>query len=194
MVAVTALGRALTDPPLRALPPAVVELLVRLEAPPRLGAHLRAVHDAAWQLTGALREGFPALEFDRDAVLVGAAVHDAGKVVHPGELSGPGSAHEAAGYELLLAHGFGEEVARCARDHASWGRPDIRLVDLLVSLADKAWKAKRVPELERLVLDRMCAAGGVEPWQAFLVLDGVLDAVAARADARLAFQNSYPLA
>jgi hypothetical protein len=31
-------------------------------------------------------------------------------------------------------------------------------------------------------------------WQAFLVLDGVLDAVAAGADARLAFENSYPLA
>ena len=55
-----ALRRALTDrgePPLRPLPNQVNELLESLNAPPRLAAHLRAVHDVAWQLTQALTVG-----------------------------------------------------------------------------------------------------------------------------------------
>jgi hypothetical protein len=47
-------------------------------------------------------------------------VADVGKVVHREELSGPGSAHEPAGYELLVAHGVAPERARFARTHAVW--------------------------------------------------------------------------
>jgi hypothetical protein len=48
-----ALRRALSDPAggMRALPREVAELLAELEAPPRLAAHLRAVHDVACELT-----------------------------------------------------------------------------------------------------------------------------------------------
>jgi hypothetical protein len=41
------------DPPLRPLPDRVAQLLWNLGAPPRLAAHLRAVHDVAYQLTMA---------------------------------------------------------------------------------------------------------------------------------------------
>jgi hypothetical protein len=107
-------------------------------------------------------------------VLFGAATHDIGKTVHPGELSGPGSTHEQAGYQLLLDHGVAETMARFARTHAAWTGPNITIEDLLVSLADKIWKAKRVPDLEQLVLDRLAAAAGQQPWEAFLALDTVL--------------------
>src|SRR5581483_1132002 len=107
-----------TDPPLRPLPPPVAELLLALPAPPRLGAHLRAVHDVAADLLDAL----PRLAVDRAAVLFGAATHDIGKVEHPAELSGPGAAHEPAGHRLLLRHGFAEDLARFARTHADWAR------------------------------------------------------------------------
>jgi hypothetical protein len=53
-------------------------------------------------------------------VLLGAATHDIGKAVHIAELSGPGSAHEEAGRQLLLAHGVSPELARFAASHASW--------------------------------------------------------------------------
>ncbi|MDG4821079.1 phosphohydrolase [Asanoa sp. WMMD1127] len=97
------LARALDpdDTLLRPLPVEVADLLVALDAPPRLAAHLRAVHDVACQLTTALRARYPALIFDREAVHYGAATHDIGKVIHPEELSGPGSAHEPAGHALL---------------------------------------------------------------------------------------------
>lgn len=96
-------------------PPHVAELLRSLGAPPRLAAHLRAVHDVAYQLVDRVEEWQPALGFDREAVLFGAATHDIGKTEHLDELSGPGSAHEEAGRELLLAQGFGAELTGVLR-------------------------------------------------------------------------------
>ncbi|MFC4080735.1 HD domain-containing protein [Amycolatopsis samaneae] len=192
----TSLHRALTDPgspALRPLPARAARLLEQLQAPPRLAAHLRAVHEVACQLTEWFQRHYPDLELDRAAVAFGAAIHDIGKVAHPGELSGPGSAHEEAGYELLLAQGVEEDLARFARTHATWAAPGVRMADLVVSLADKVWKAKRVVELEQLVTDRLAAASGRPPWEVYLALDDELDRVAAGADARLAFQSAYPI-
>jgi hypothetical protein len=62
-----------------------------------------------------------------------------------------------------------------------------------VSLADKIWKGKRQEDLERLLVDRLAALTGQEPWEAFLTLDDHLTTLAADADGRLAFQNAYPI-
>jgi hypothetical protein len=186
------LRRALADPGVRPLPDRAVALLEELEAPPRLAAHLRLVHEVAYHLTEWVTANHPAVEFDRAAVLFGAATHDIGKTVHLAELSGPGSLHEQAGYELLVAQGIDKRLARFARSHASWGA-DLDVEDLLVSLADKIWKAKRVAELEQLVVDHLAAASGQESWETFMALDDELDRIAADADRRLAFQASYPV-
>ncbi|MFD3998177.1 HD domain-containing protein [Streptomyces sp. NPDC058548] len=182
-----------TDPPLQPLPPPVAELLRSLGAPPRLAAHLRAVHDAAVHLVDWLERHCPGLDVNRAAVLFGAATHDIGKTVHVAELSGPGSAHEEAGRELLLAHGFSPALARFAGTHASWTAPDVMLEDLLVSTADKVWKNKRVPELEDLVLTRLTQASGRERWEEYLALDDVLGGIGDGADQRLAFQAAFPV-
>ncbi|MET8148104.1 HD domain-containing protein [Actinoplanes sp. NPDC049668] len=184
------LDLALTESSLRPLPGPAAELLRALAAPPRLGAHLRIVHDVAWSLTDALGRSRPDLDFDTTAVLFGAATHDIGKVVHVEELSGPGHAHEEAGRDLLLRYGVPAHLARFAGSHASWDDPHVTLDELLVSLADKVWRAARVEDLEQLV----CARLGGAPWEAFLELDDVLRRLAAGADARLAFQVSYPIA
>ncbi|MFQ6326032.1 HD domain-containing protein [Nocardia sp. CWNU-33] len=190
------LRRALADsghPALRSLPERVEVLLENLDAPPRLAAHLRAVHDVAWQLADWVQQHYGAVQFDREVMLLGAAIHDIGKTIHPDELSGPGSAHEQDGYELLLARGFDDDSARFARTHGSWTDADVGLEDLLVSLADKIWKAKRVPELEQLVVQRLAATSGQQSWQVFMALDDELDRIAADADQRLAFQANYPV-
>ncbi|RSM72848.1 HD domain-containing protein [Kibdelosporangium aridum] len=171
----------------RPLPQEVVALLETVDAPPRLAAHLLVVHDVACQLVDWIEER--GLEIDRAAVLFGAATHDIGKVRFPAELSGPGSQHEPAGHELLLEHGIPERLARFARTHASWNDPGIEFEDLVVSLADKVWKGKRVPDLENLVVHRLPG----EPWEAFMVLDDVLDWLVVDADVRLAFQTAHPL-
>ena len=165
------------SPPLRPLPSPVAELLQRLDCPPRLAAHLRAVHDVACQLADWAGDRSPPLAFDRDAVLFGAASHDIGKVVHVAELSGPGSAHEETGRRLLLDHGVSPELARFAATHASWTRADAGIEDLMVSVADKIWKNKRVPELEDLLIVRLAASSGREPWEEFAALDEFLSRI-----------------
>jgi HD-like signal output (HDOD) protein len=195
-VPITALHRALTDPgdlALAPIPAGVRDLLEALDAPPRLAAHLRLVHDVARRLTTALAERCPHMVIDIEAVHFGAAIHDIGKVVHPAELSGPGSAHEEAGYELLLRKGFDEDLARFARTHAAWNHADVQVEDLLVSVADKVWKGKRVAGLEQLLVDVLAGATGRSKWETFMELDDVLGQLAADADRRLAFQAAHPL-
>ncbi|WP_228473016.1 HD domain-containing protein [Streptomyces cyaneochromogenes] len=190
------LSRALNDPvdpPLGPLPAPVADLLRSLDAPPRLAAHLRAVHDVAVQLVDWVERRYPELAVDREAVLFGAATHDIGKTVHIAELSGPGSCHEEAGRHLLSAHGFGPELARFAGTHASWADPAATLEDLLVSTADKVWKNKRVPELEDLVISRLARATGRQRWEEYLALDDLLGHIGDGADHRLAFQASFPV-
>jgi hypothetical protein len=184
-----ALDRALTASALRPLPATAAELLLAVEAPPRLGAHLRAVHDVAWSLTDALGRRRPDLRFDTTAVLFGAATHDIGKVQHVAEISAPGRLHEEAGRDLLLRYGVPAHLARFAGSHGSWDAAAVTLEDLLVSLADKVWKGARVTGLE----ERVGAQLGGVPWEAFLVLDDILQQLAAGADDRLAFQAAFPV-
>ncbi|GHF68347.1 phosphohydrolase [Kitasatospora xanthocidica] len=173
------------------LPPGVADLLRAVDAPPRLVAHLALVHEVA-ELIADFCAG-EGLEFDREAVRYGAATHDIGKTIHTEELSAPGSAHEAAGHALLLAHGVPERLARFARSHASWAGPGVTVEELLVSLADKAWKNKRVPDLEDRVVDRLAAATGRERWEAFLALDDLLTRIGEDAPRRLGVQAGYPV-
>ncbi|MFF2547588.1 HD domain-containing protein [Kitasatospora sp. NPDC058063] len=181
----------MTTTDLPPLPPGVAELLRAVDAPPRLVAHLALVHEVAGEIVGfCARAG---LAFDHEAVLYGAATHDIGKTVHPEELSAPGSLHEPAGYALLLARGVPEHLARFARGHASWDGPGVTVESLLVSLADKAWKNKRVPDLEDLVVERLAAAGGQERWEAFLALDDLLTRIGEDAPRRLAVQAAHPV-
>ena len=190
------LARALDapgEPPLRPLPPAVAELLRSLDAPPRLAAHLRAVHDVAVQLVDWVQGRYPGLDVDRDGVLFGSATHDVGKVLHPEELTGPGSAHEDAGRDLLLSHGFPPSLARFAATHADWDDPAVTIEDLLVSTADKVWKDKRVPSLEDRLVKALAVAVRREPWEEYLALDDLLARLGADAGPRLAFQSAFPV-
>lgn len=188
------LRRALTEPGLRPLPERAARLLEDLDAPPRLAAHLRAVHDVAAELVDWARERHPGLAVDAEAVLFGAATHDIGKALHPAELSGPGAEHERAGHALLLERGVEERLARFARTHSSWEEPGIGVDDLLVSLADEIWKAKRVSGLENRLVEVLAAASGRAEWEEFMDLDDACDRIAAGADRRLAFQSAYPVA
>ena len=186
-VASRGLEHALTGSALRPLPDAAAELLRDLDAPPRLGAHLRAVHDVAWSITDRLGRRSPDLPFDTTAVLFGAATHDIGKVLHPDELSGPGRRHEAAGRDLLIRYGVPAHLARFAATHGSWDAEEAGLDDLLVSLADKIWKGARVESLEERVAGHL----GGPPWEGFPAVDDLVRDLAAGADERLAFQAAY---
>src|SRR5262249_49504795 len=133
-------------------------------------------------LTGLRRLG---VELNERQVLVGAVLHDCGKIVHPEELSHPGSRHEAAGRELLLRSGYPSEIADICSRHAQWRLPGCSLEDLVVVLADNLWKGKREDALEALVVERVCRALGREPWRVFCELDTCFETLSAAADERL---------
>jgi putative nucleotidyltransferase with HDIG domain len=173
------------------LPDDVIQLLIEVGASPRLAAHLRAVHEVARQLIQELTTTWPQLKFDADAVSYGAATHDIGKALHPNELTGPGNQHESAGYHMLLEHGIPERRARFAQTHARWGDENTTIEDQLVALADKIWKGQRQEELERLLVQRIVATTGDEPWSAFMQLDDLLSRIAERAEGRLHFQEQF---
>jgi hypothetical protein len=174
------------------LPPLVVTLLTAEQASPRLVAHLTLVHDTALRLCRRLHKTWPRLAVDSAAIAFGAATHDIGKARIPAELSAPGTLHEAEGERLLLDHGIDPALARFARTHGAWAEAtDMPLEDLLVVLADTAWKAKRSKALDDALAGAVAGATGNAPWDAFMKLDAIIDVIAATADDRLAWQGRF---
>jgi hypothetical protein len=165
-------------------------LLEALGAPERLLRHLALVGEAADDLIAEFaRLG---LEFDANLIRLGAAVHDAGKVLHPGELDGPGSLHEPAGEALLLAHGVQPAVSRCCVTHASWQDSEVSFEERVVALADKLWKGKREEVLELLVIDDVAARLHASRWDVFTRLDEAFERIASLGPDRLA-RSHQPL-
>lgn len=162
---------------------AALQRLTALGASPHLVQHHAMVGQAAVAIVDGLRR-FD-VHFSRHDVIIGAALHDVGKIVHPAEMHGPGHEHEAAGAALLAANGLAR-WARFAITHAEWDAPALALDDLLVALADKLWKGKRVAQLEQRVARRFATATHRELWEVFSELDTLFESVAADGPRRVA--------
>jgi len=164
-------------------------LLAELGAEPHLFQHHRLVSEAATELCDALQKtDLPS--FEHTQVVVGAALHDAGKTLHPAEMHAGGSLHERSGYRLLLEQGVPERLARHAWTHAAW-REQRDLEPVLVALADKLWKGKRVAELEEQAIQMLATAADRDLWELWPTLDAIFESVAASGDRRLARSESY---
>ena len=175
---------------IRELPQDARQVLKRLNAPPRLVAHLALVHDVAADLLKSLSDSSPNFPIDKEAVLFGAATHDIGKVLHPAELTGPGSNHEQDGPGILEGMGIAADRSRFARTHGTWKQEAIlTLEDMIVALADTCWKGKRDEELECRLATDIADLQAIEKWEAFLALDEMITRIAAHAEERLAWQS-----
>jgi HD domain-containing protein len=180
------------DSTYRQLPQEAVNLLRQLAAPPRLVAHLRLVHDVAASLVERVAAAFPEVTFSKEEVLFGASIHDFGKVIERSELSRSGKQHQQLGVELLHSMGISHARARFAYSHGNWDQmPSVSLEDLLVALADKCWKGKRVDELESKIASLLSAASKKPEWACFAKLDEILQELTKDADARLAWQGAF---
>lgn len=168
--------------------PDAYELLRDLGAADRLIAHARLVVEAADRLL--LEYQSLGINCDTTVIELGAVLHDAGKIVHPKELSQAGSKHEQAGQALLLARGVQPAVARCCATHGAWNTPDVTFEEQTVALADKLWKGKREPLLEVSIIDQIAGRLGVSRWDVFERLDTTFEEIAAGGDERL--QRSRP--
>jgi hypothetical protein len=160
------------------------DLLARLGASQRLLKHTVLVGEAAEIVLERLaRLGVPV---DAPFVRLGFVLHDAGKILHPSELTAPGHAHEQAGEQLLLREGVAASLARCCVSHATWEVDGTSFEELLVALSDKLWKGKREPALEKKVTENAASLVGLSLWDVFVSLDTRFESVAAGGAARLA--------
>ncbi len=158
-------------------------LLRELRASAWLVRHHELVLEAATALAGRLRT--LGVAFDASRVLLGAVLHDVGKIRHPGEMSGPGHQHEQAGLALLRGQGVSADIAGFCVTHASWNEPERTIEDLLVALADKLWKGRREETLEARILEALLEATGGERWALFSELDAICDEIASEGAERL---------
>ena len=145
--------------------------------------HLKLVGEAGEELLEYIRP--LGISVDEDVVRLGIAVHDAGKILHPNEISGPGNSHEKAGQKLMLENGVQAEVARCCVSHAQFGESETSIEELLVALSDKLWKGKRDETLEELVTSRLAERLGVDRWSIADRLDQCFEQIASKGDQRL---------
>jgi hypothetical protein len=173
------------------LPVTVRELFARIDAPPRLVAHLTLVHDVAVRIVTALEVALPNLLLSKSRIAFGAATHDIGKAVHREELTGSGHEHERAGYELLLKFGVSEQDARFTLTHADLTLAIVDLSDVIVALADKCWKGKRDESVETRVCAEIAGATGLALWEVTSRVDEIVTDIAAQADDGLAWQGRF---
>lgn len=164
---------------------AAIATLQHLEAPPSLVQHHRLVVEAAQELLAGLEQAFPELVVDNEQVLIGTALHDAGKILYPGEITGAGSCHEQAGEQMLLSLRVSPKIARICRTHAQWSNPDAELEDQLVALADTLWKGARPNALEETVIAAIAARLNQDIWQVYIPADAVFERVASNGEDRL---------
>jgi putative nucleotidyltransferase with HDIG domain len=173
---------AISEAGYKPLPAEAARISIQTSTSPRLLAHLVLVHDTALKLVERLDGAFPGVEFDRDAILFGAATHDIGKTVYSEELSVSGKNHEKAGLDLLRKLEVSEERARFAYTHGNWDKAEnVSLEDLVVALADNCWKGKRVDALENRMVETLSQATGKPEWELLL---------RARRDSRIAGTGS----
>lgn len=173
----------------RPLSERAIELYARFDPSARLLAHAILVTDVADLIIEALQEHAPHMALRAELARDAAALHDYGKLIHRNELSEAGHQHEQTGYELLLAQGVEEELARAAKSHSSADGAGLALEELIVALADKLWKGKRSPELEMRLAQH--TQNEADPWQILIRLDDLFERIADDAPQRLLWHQSF---
>lgn len=158
-------------------PEDVYNFLESQQAPERLIKHHQLVVEAAKEIASGLKKSFPDLNCNYRQVLVGSAIHDAGKIFFPHEISGSGNSHELAGEKHLLKLGIPPHIARFCRTHAHWQDSNNTLEDLLVALADTLWKGCRNGNLENLIISKISSSVSQDFWDVFIVADSLFEKI-----------------
>lgn len=162
-----------------------IALLTSLSAPPHLVQHHYLVLEAASELIQGLQQLVPEFTFNSKLVLIGAALHDAGKTLHQNEIYSPGNCHEQYGETLLLSLGISPEIAKFCRTHAQWKSQDAGVEDWLVALADTLWKGCRKEKLETSLIAEIAQGMGKDFWDIFILVDSLFEGIADQGCERL---------
>ena len=157
--------------------------LGELGAPGRLILHSQLVYEVAEKLAEQISN--LGVTINKPLVLLGATLHDAGKIRHPEELEGSGNRHEEAGESLLVKYGIAPDIARCCRTHGQWHTMNCSLEEYLIAISDTIWKGKRDSELEKRIADIITERTGRDKWEILIELDTLFESIAAEGSARL---------
>jgi len=174
---------------IKELPNRITELLEKLNSPERLKRHLQIVHSTAYKLLTLIRHEWPKIDLNEELILFGAGTHDIGKTEITIELIERGKKHELKGKQILLELGYTENESRFAQTHGNWKEENITFEDLLVSLADKIWKGKRIEELEEKIGRALSDKLRIDYLEVYSALDKILEQLSYGADERILWQN-----
>lgn len=163
----------------------IEEVLSNLNAPKRLKNHLKIVHETAEKLLNEFQNNWQNLQLDEEVILFGAATHDIGKAIVTEELYDKGKRHEQIGYGLLIENGYSKRLARFAKTYGNWQSEEVEIEDLIVSLADKIWKGKRIHKLEEKLISKVVEQLQIDFWEVYQTLDKILLEITLSADKNL---------
>ena len=155
------------------------------QAPERLLKHHQLVVEAAKEIIVGLKNNFPDLDCNYQQVLLGSAIHDAGKIIFTEEICAGGNNHELAGEKLLIELGIPANIARFCRTHACWNDSGNTLEDLLVALADTLWKGCRNEQLEQIAIAKISSSIQKDFWDIFILADSLFEEISDRGTDRL---------
>lgn len=154
-----------------------------LGAPDRLLLHSQLVCEVAEKIAEQISNS--GVIINKRLVLLGAVLHDAGKICHPEELEGAGNRHEEAGESLLVEYGIAPDIARCCRSHGQWQTMNCSLEEYLIAISDTVWKGKRDSELEKRIGDIITERTGRDMWEVLIELDTLFESIASDGQKRL---------
>lgn len=161
----------------------LLNLQAELGASERLLAHHKVVAGVAEQIADKLLE--LEINLDKTQIVAMAAIHDIGKIEAPQELSESGTQHEQLGFELARENEIPEVIAEACIFHGSEDYASLSLEGLMVILADKLWKGKRIEALENHVTKRVSKLLESDYWIIFLELDSCFEGIADKGHERL---------
>jgi hypothetical protein len=87
---------------------------------------------------------------------------------------------------LLIEQGCSPSLAGFCRSHGQWDRDDLSVEEIIVALSDALWKGERSDRLEKLLIDHVSGQLKLDKWEAFLLLDPIIERIAGGAEERLA--------
>jgi hypothetical protein len=175
---------------MKELPKDVLEILNQRQAPILLKKHLTLVYNVCIDIIDKLALTWPNLQIIKKEILFGAATHDIGKIFETKELYQAGNRHEIVGYEFLISKEISENLARFTKTHGNWTDENLRIEDLIVTLADKIWKGKRIDELEERISKIISNNINADYWDVYTKLDAIISHISVGADNRLNWQNN----
>lgn len=171
------------------LPPKILSVLQNLQCPNLLERHLTLVFNVSRDLVKKLTLAFSDLNINEYEVFFGAGTHDIGKIIERNELYEKGKKHEETGYKILVDYGIEENLSRFTKTHGDWLSENLKIEDLIVSLADKIWKGQRIDDLEEKLVHKISIAQNIDYWIVYSALDVIISEIVIGADVRLNWQN-----